>query len=114
MNKNHRKAEIKIQVELNENNVPELMSWSATDQNNKNNLAKAIILSLWNAEKKSSFNIDLWTKDMPMEEMKFFVFQNLLKMSAILERSTGDKKLINSMKEFSKQFGQMANLLKNQ
>ena len=51
---------------------------------------------------------------MPMEEMKFFVFQNLLKMSTILERSTGDKKLINSMKEFSKQFGQMANLLKNQ
>ena len=49
---------------------------------------------------------------MTMEEMKFFIFQSLLKLSSILERSTGDENLVKKMKEFSKQFGKMANVLK--
>ena len=28
---------------------------------------------------KNSFNIDLWTKEMTMEEMKFFIFQKSFK-----------------------------------
>ena len=50
---------------------------------------------------------------MPVEEMKFFIFQNLLKMSGVLEKSTGDKNLVDSMKQFSKKFGKAANLIKH-
>ena len=50
---------------------------------------------------------------MTMEEMKFFIFQSLLKMSNILERSTGDENLVHTMKDFSKKFGKMADILKS-
>ena len=114
MKKTNRKAVINIEVQLNANNVPEVMSWAATDNENKENYAKAILVSLWDFDKKNSFNIDLWTKDMPVEEMKFFIFQNLLKMSGVLEKSTGDKNLVDSMKQFSEKFGKEANLIKNE
>ena len=112
MKKNNRKAKIDIEIGLNENNIPELMLWSATDTQNNQNSAKAFLLSFWDAETKNSFNIDLWTKDMTVEEMKFFIFQNLLKMSSILHRSTGDEELVQVMKDFSKKFGKMANVIK--
>tara|TARA_Y100000766_G_C18703814_1_gene505538 strand:+ start:458 stop:790 length:333 start_codon:yes stop_codon:yes gene_type:complete len=107
-----RKANIDIQILLNENNIPEKISWKATDNNNQAN-AQAFLLSFWDTETKNTFNIDLWNKDMTMEEMKFFVFQNLLKMSSILERSTGDEHLVQAMKTFSKKFGKMAEVLKS-
>ena len=71
-----------------------------------------VFLSFWDTDSKNSFNIDLWNKEMTMEEMKFFIFQSLLKLSSILERSTGDENLVKKMKEFSKQFGKMADVLK--
>ena len=112
MKKNDRKATINIEVQLNENNIPELISWVATDEKNDKKNAESFFLSFWDTETKNSFNIDLWTKNMTMEEMNFFIFQNLLKMSNILERSTGDERLVKKMKDFSKNFGKMANVIK--
>lgn len=111
--KKKRQANIDIQISLNENNVPEQISWKATDTKNNQADAQAFILSFWDSDTKNSFNIDLWTKDMTVEEMKFFIFQNLLKMSNILEKSTGDQNLVQIMKDFSKKFGKMADLIKN-
>jgi gliding motility-associated protein GldC len=34
--------------------------------------AKAIMLSIWDSKVKESMRIDLWTKDMPVDEMKIF------------------------------------------
>ncbi len=112
MKKKDRKANIDIRVSLNENNIPELISWKATDQKEKEANAEAFLLSFWDSGTKNSFNIDLWTKEMTVEEMKFFIFQNLLKMSNVLERSTGDEDLVKKMKEFSKKFGKMAGIIK--
>ena len=79
MKKKQRKANIDIQISLNENNIPEQISCKATDTNNNQSNAQAFFLSFWDSDTKNSFNIDLWNKDMTMEEMKFFVFLNLLK-----------------------------------
>jgi len=113
MKKKQRKASIDIQISLNENNVPEHIYWKASDNKNNQANAQAFLLSFWDSETKNSFNIDLWTKEMTMEEMKFFIFQSLLKMSNIIERSTGDENLVHTMKEFSKKFGKMADILKS-
>ena len=113
MKKKQRKAKIEIQVSLNENNIPEQISWKAADTKNTQSNAEAFLLSFWESGTKNSLNIDLWTKEMTVEEMKFFIFQNLLKMSNILERSTGDESLTQIMKEFSKKFGKMADVIKN-
>tara|TARA_B100000579_G_scaffold246834_1_gene202787 strand:- start:2920 stop:3261 length:342 start_codon:yes stop_codon:yes gene_type:complete len=112
MKKKDRKANIDIQVSLNENNIPELISWKASDQKKNQDNAEAFLLSFWDSNTKNSFNIDLWTKEMTVQEMKFFIFQNLLKMSSILERSTGDKDLVKKMKDFSRDFGEMADIIK--
>jgi len=72
-----KKAEIKLQVELDENNVPENIMWSSTDGNNAEELpAKAMFLALWDSHYKNSMRIDLWTKDMPYDEMKRFFLRN--------------------------------------
>ena len=112
MKKKDRKANIDIQISLNENNIPELISWKASDQKKNQDNAEAFLLSFWDTNTKNSFNIDLWTKEMTVQEMKFFIFQNLLKMSSILERSTGDKDLVKKMKDFSREFGEMADIIK--
>ena len=62
------------------------------------------MLSFWDPKLKDSFNIDLWTKEMTMDEMKFFIFQNLLKMSGLIQKSTGDQELSKLIKNFATEF----------
>ena len=107
-----RKANINIEVLLNENNLPEQISWLASDSKKSNDVAKAFMLSFWDPKLKDSFNIDLWTKEMTMEEMKFFIFQNLLKMSGLIQKSTGDHELSKLIKNFATEFGKKSNVLK--
>ena len=107
-----RKANINIEVLLNENNLPEHISWLASDSKKSNDVAKAFMLSFWDPKLKDSFNIDLWTKEMTMEEMKFFIFQNLLKMSGLIQKSTGDQELSKLIKNFATEFGKKSKVLK--
>jgi gliding motility-associated protein GldC len=43
--------------------------------------AKAVMLSVWDSKAKESLRIDLWTKEMPVDEMKIFFHQTLVTMS---------------------------------
>ena len=70
MKKNISKIEIK--VELDNNKIPEKIRWTASDGNINNQATKAAFLSVWDSKNKESLRIDLWTKDMPLDEMKLF------------------------------------------
>ena len=74
MEKNISKIEIK--VELDNNKVPEKIRWTASDGNIDNQQTKAAFLSVWDSKKKESLRIDLWTKDMPLDEMKLFFIRH--------------------------------------
>ncbi len=51
------KSKIEIDVELDENKVPEKLVWSASDGGISNKEAKALLLSVWDLEtKKHSAN----------------------------------------------------------
>ena len=63
-------SEIKLSIELDENRVPEKLSFTAADGGVENQDSKAIMLSVWDADKQESLRIDLWTKDMPVDQMK--------------------------------------------
>ena len=63
---------IKIDVGLNENNVPQEMHWSAQDGKVSNEEARAMLLSLWDPRSKNTMKIDLWTTEMSVDEMKIF------------------------------------------
>ncbi len=73
-----KKAEIKVTVELDDENIPHSLSWESTDGDNAEALpAKAMFLALWDHQYKNSLRIDLWTKDMPLDEMKRFFYETL-------------------------------------
>ena len=72
-----KQSEINITVDLNANNLPIQMKWSASDGGIENQNASAFLLSIWNPEEKNTMKIDLWTREMTIEEMKQFFHQSL-------------------------------------
>ena len=70
---------IKIDVLLDPNKVPEQISWQATDSSaDMAQKAKAMCIAFWDANDKTAMRIDLWTKEMMVDEMADFFYQNLM------------------------------------
>lgn len=106
------KSQIILQVELDENRVPERLSWTAEDGGINKEEAKAIMLSVWDGKAQESLRIDLWTKDMPVDEMKLFFHQTLVEMSNTFYRATQDEKMTATMKDFCDYFAEKLELKK--
>jgi len=109
---NTHKSEIKIQVELDENKVPEILRWTAPDGGISNEIAKAMLLSVWDSRSQETLRIDLWTKDMPVDEMKVFFHQTLVAMADTFERATDEKKMADTMRDFCAYFAEKLELHK--
>ena len=105
-------SNIRFTVELDENKIPENISWSAEDGGINNKATKAIMLSVWNQKQKDTLRIDLWTKDMPIDEMKQFFHQTLVSMAASFERATDDQKMSATMLDFCDYFAEKLELKK--
>lgn len=99
-------SDIKITIELDENRVPEKLAWTARDGGVANEQAKAILLSLWDHNNQESVRIDLWTKDMPVDEMHVFFHQTLVGMTDSYRRATGNDKMAETMKDFTDYFAE--------
>ena len=105
-------SEIKFEIELDSNRVPEKLFWTANDGGIAKEEAKAIMLSIWDSKAKETMRIDLWTKDMPVDEMKIFFHQTLVAMSDTFNRATDDEKMANTMKDFCDYFAEKLELIK--
>jgi gliding motility-associated protein GldC len=105
-------SEIKFEIELDSNRVPEKLFWTANDGGIAKEEAKAIMLSIWDSKAKETMRIDLWTKDMPVDEMKIFFHQTLVAMSDTFNRATDDEKMTNTMKDFCDYFAEKLELVK--
>jgi len=106
------KSKIEINVELDENRVPEKLNWSAQEGGVSNEEAKAVMLSVWDSKAQETLKIDLWTKDMPVDEMKLFFHQTLVTMSDSFFRATQDEKMTATMKDFCDYFAEKLELKK--
>ena len=93
-------SKIELNIELDENRVPEKLHWTAQDGGITNEEAKAMMLAVWDAKTQETLRIDLWTKDMPVDEMKVFFHQTLVAMSDTFHRATQDDKMSATMKDF--------------
>ncbi len=102
----YKSSDIKIQVGLDENNIPESLHWEASDSEEKANEAKAILMSIWDPKTKETLRIDLWTKEMTVDEMKHFFHQTLVSMSDTLERATSEDKMAGDMRDFCQHFSE--------
>ena len=104
---------ITIKVGLNDQGLPEDIQWKATGSGMENiNYSKAFLLSMWDRKESTTFRVDLWTKDMPVDEMKRFFYETLVTMSDTYERATSDKDAAAEMKKFSEEFGKKTGVLK--
>ena len=100
-----KQSSINIDVLLDQDKIPAQISWNASDSTaeDKRN-AKAMMLSFWDGHDKTALRIDLWTKDMMMDEMADFFYQTLMTMADTYQRATQQEQLVNDMKKFAKDF----------
>lgn len=93
-----KKSTIQFHIALDDNNVPEKIEWDATDKPEEGlSESKSISLALWDHDHKSTLRIDLWSKDMPVEDMKRFYVDCIGGLSQSLLRSTGDEFMAQEM-----------------
>jgi gliding motility-associated protein GldC len=99
------KSTITIDVLMDESRVPETIAWQASDSGNENvQKAKAVMLSFWDGAEKAALRIDLWTKDMMVDEMADFFYQTMMTMADTYGRATKDDEIVGEMKKFARQF----------
>ena len=107
-------SDINVNVILDENKIPEKLEWSAKDGGIENMESKARVMSVWDHKAKEALRIDLWTKDMPLDEMKIFFHQTLTAMSDTFERATNDEKMSATMRDFCDYFAEKLEIKKGE
>jgi len=91
-----RKTNINFTVELDEKNVPGKILWDASDKPDASpSETKSISIALWDQSQKNTLRIDLWTNDMPVDEMKRFYIDCLGGLAQSILSATGDEVMAN-------------------
>ena len=98
-------TKITVNVTLDDNRVPQNIAWSATESSaDEPQKSKAMMLNFWDGADKAALRIDLWTKEMMVDEMADFYFQTMMGMADSFQRSTGQTALVADMKNFAQAF----------
>ncbi len=105
------KSEIKIEVSLDENLIPENIEWSATDGAKKGKVS-ASFLSVWDPAEQNALRVDLWTKEFTIDEMKLFTYQNIMTLADTFEKATGLGEEAEDMRDFGRYLGEQLGLIK--
>lgn len=95
-----KKSTITFNVVLDDQQVPEKIQWDADDKPDTGlEDTKSISIAVWDHKEKSTLRIDLWTKDMPVDEMKRFYIETLGGMAQSVLRATGDEFMADQMNQ---------------
>ena len=101
-----RTAEIRLTVDLDADNVATHIAWHAAEAPGGGPApCQSLMLSLWDSEKKTTAAIDLWTRDMTIDDMNAFFYQVLHKMTDTYLRATKNESMAQTIREFADQFG---------
>ena len=96
---------IAIDVTLDDQKIPHQILWNASQSSSEEKQdAKAIMISFWDGKERAALRIDLWTKEMMVDEMADFYYQTMMTMAATFERATHQQELVGEMKDFATQF----------
>ena len=109
-------SEIKLKVSLDKDNVPAKIQWSTTDgpSGPVEAEAKAFLLSIFDKEHKDTFKIDLWTKEMQVNEMDRFFYHTFRALSDTYFKATQNKDLAVDMQKFVQYFGEQTEIIPKQ
>src|SRR6201988_441982 len=96
------KSNISIEIELDDNKVPQQIQWTASDSwEDMMHPAKSMMVAFWDGADKSALRIDLWTKDMMVDEMADFYYQTMMSMADTYKRATQHQDMADEMKKFA-------------
>lgn len=108
-----KNSTIKFDITLDQNKHPEKIEWMASDSGMEGAKgAKAILLSVWDEKEPGTLRIDLWTKEMMVEEMQHFYYEMFMSMADTYQNATNDAKNATEIRAFAKKFGQGVSVLK--
>jgi len=86
------KSKILFEIELDKDSIPEKITWEADQKETPGSSeTKAISIALWDQIQNNTLRMDLWSKDMPVEDMKKFYVDCLGGMAQSILNSTGDE-----------------------
>jgi gliding motility-associated protein GldC len=94
-----KKSFISFEIDLDESNLPDKITWKASDTQNTEKTTKAIAVSLWDPEQNNTMKIDLWTKDMRIDDMDKFLVDTIGGLSQAALTATGDTYISDSINE---------------
>jgi gliding motility-associated protein GldC len=108
-----KKNKLSFSVELDENNLPINIEWDAEEGSAaQGEKIKALMISVFDGTEQVAKRVDLWTKDMYIEEMKLFYFQTIMTLADGFERATGEAEICKEMREFGRSFGKKMQVIK--
>lgn len=107
-----KKSEIKFNITLDETNLPEKIEWIATDSGMEGTKeAKAFMLSIWDAKDPGTLRIDLWNKEMMIEEMQRFVYDTMHSLASTYANATNDEAIAREIRDFSIAIGKKTGVI---
>ena len=107
------KQTLKFEIELDKNNLPLNIEMHASDETADENNIKALMVSAWAAKTKETLRIDLWTKEMMVNEMLIMYHQTLLSMASSLEKATNENNLADALRDYCTFFAEQSGIIKS-
>ncbi len=99
-------SKINFHVSLDEERVPQNISWEATESGTDGRKpCNAVMMSIWDPKENTTLRIDLWTKEMLVDDMKRFFYENFVTMADTYLRATNDEINARNIKKFAEEFG---------
>ena len=101
----HTQAEIRLQVDLNEQHIPVGMRWLSTDSPDADwQNCHSFMLTLFDIQQQRCAGIDLWTQDTGVDDMNCCCYQALLRLSDTLQQSTGNVGAAELLRQCASEF----------
>lgn len=104
-------TEITFKVTVDENHLPEKIEWDAPDSGEKSS-ASSVMIALWDKKENNTLRIDLWTKDMSVDEMRKFYLQNMLTLTDTYTRATSDDHHSDKIRKYLQEIGKEMGIIR--
>lgn len=103
-----KRSEITLRVDRSEDAIEDIL-WEADEAPVAGEQrSRAMVLALWDPEARNAMRIDLWTREMTVQEMNEFVFQTLMSLADSYRDATKNSDLAAEMKIFAREFADKA------
>ena len=106
-----KKSKISFEIELDENNLPQSIMLNTVDGQLENVVVKSFLISAWDKKTNETLRIDLWTKDMMVNEMLIMYHQTLLSMASSLEKATNESNLADALRDYCRFFSEQSGII---